>query len=368
MSQENKQPEPIKEYYIAYFDLLGYKKFFEDHPDKVGDFLQIIHEAISNTINYIREINSSRIGVEIGKLFIRKKVFSDNILLCLETTTAEVEYPRFLAFLAIVADIQRNFVLRYGLFLRGGITIGELSFNEDFVFGKGLIDAVALEETAIYPRIIMDKSVLDYVLQPHFVKQGDLKKACEIENHAHSGEYISDEDLAFCNSITPAVNVEKFYLQWRNHLLFPVIDGAVVLNYLYCLNINSMLDQATIEQMLDFLKAFSPNDYQSLLNLSAYQKQRLEQHKNHIIQKIYEFGKYDDLDISKAKEADIRERILKKYLWVLSFHNYICMAYGIPDCMIKSGSTVDVRFMKITAEVFEDSPPSVKQQEENQDE
>lgn len=377
MSQENKQPEPIKEYYIAYFDLLGYKQFFQTHPDKAGDFLQAIHEAVSNTGDYIQAVNSSRIGVEIGKLFIRKKVFSDNILLCLETTKAEVEYPRFLAFLAIIADIQRNFVLRYGLSLRGGITIGELSFNEDFVFGRGLIDAVTLEETAIYPRIIMDKSVLDYVRQPHFVKQDDLKKACEIENHAHSGEYISDEELAFCNSVMPAVNMERFYLQWRDHLLFPVVDGAVVLNYLYCLNVSSMFDQTTIEQIWTFLEIFSPNDYQQLRNLSpslnqsdlsSVQKQRLEQHKTYIIQKINEFGKYDDLDISKVKEADTRERILKKYLWTLTFHNNVCIVYGIPDCMIKSGSTFDVRFMKMSVAIFEDSPSLIKQQERNQDE
>ena len=176
--------------------------------------------------------------------------------MCLETTTAEVEYPRFLTFLAIIADIQRNFVLRYGLFLRGGITIGELSFNEDFVFGKGLIDAVALEETAIYPRIIMGQAVLDYVQRPHFVKPDDLSRACDIENRAHSGDYISDEELAFCNSIIPAVNMERFYLQWQSHLLFPVSDGAVVLNYLYCFDIKNVLDQATIWQIMNFLKSF----------------------------------------------------------------------------------------------------------------
>lgn len=38
MPQEYKQPDPIKEYYIAYFDLLGYKKFFQSYPDKVKDF------------------------------------------------------------------------------------------------------------------------------------------------------------------------------------------------------------------------------------------------------------------------------------------------------------------------------------------
>lgn len=363
MPQDSRKAEPIKEYYIAYFDLLGYKKFFESHPDEVENFLQVIHEAISLTNDYIQKVNSSPIAIQFGKLFIRTKVFSDNILLCLETTTTNVEYPRLLAFLAIVADIQRNFILKYGLFLRGGITIGKLSFNEDFVFGQGLIDAVALEETAIYPRIIIGKAVLDYVLQPHFVEQDDLNRACDIENRAHSGEKISDEELAFCNSIMPAVNMEKFYLQWRYHLFSPVIDGAVVLNYLYYLNIGDMLEQTAIGQMLNFLKTFAPNDYQRISSLNPNQKQRLEQHKSHIIQKIREFGKYDDLDVSSTndiKEASIREHILKKYLWALTFHNYICMSYGIPDCMIKSGSTFDVRFMKMVVEIFEDSPSTGK--------
>jgi len=362
MPEDNKKPEPIKEYHIAYFDLLGYKDFFLNHPDKVENFLQIIYEAISLTTSYIQEVNVSPVAVDIGNLSIRTKVFSDNILLCLEKTTAIVEYPRLLAFLTIIADIQRSFILKYGLFLRGGITIGKLSFNEDFIFGQGLIEAVALEENAIYPRIIMGQATLDYILQPHFVQQSDLKKACEIESRAHSGAYISDTELAFCNSIMPAVNIEKFYLQWREHLLFPTTDGAVVLNYLYCFNINSMFDQTAIVQMLDFLKTFSPKDYQRLCNLSPNQKQRLEQHKNRIIQKITEFGKYDNLDISNVKEASIREHILKKYLWVLTFHNYVCMAYGILDCMIKSGSTCDVRFMRMTAEIFEDDLPGVKQQ------
>ena len=85
MMQESRQAEPIKEYYIAYFDLLGYKEFFHNYPGKVEDFLQIIHDAISNTKDYIQGIESSLIGGELGKLSIRTKVFSDNVLLCLET-------------------------------------------------------------------------------------------------------------------------------------------------------------------------------------------------------------------------------------------------------------------------------------------
>lgn len=360
MSQEKMQPEPIKEYYIAYFDLLGYKEFFRSHPENVQDFLRTIHDAISNSKYYIHEANTSRIGADLGMLSIQTKVFSDNVLLCMERTAAEIEYPRLLAFLAIVADIQRNFILEYGLFLRGGITIGELSFNDDFVFGQGLIDAVELEETAIYPRIVMGKAVLDYVLQPHFVSQSDLDKACAIENRAHSGEHISDEELAFCNSIMPAVNMENFYLQWRRHLLLLVADNIVVLNYLYHFPINELLDNTVIEQMLEFLKSFSPKDYQKWIAYKPNEKQRFEVHKARIIQKIKEFGTYDDLDISDGKKAALREHIQKKYLWVMSFHNYVCTLYAFPEYMIKSGSILDLKFMRITTTIFDDNPPVAK--------
>ena len=36
---DNNEPKPIKDYYIAYFDILGYKEFFRNSPEKVPDFL-----------------------------------------------------------------------------------------------------------------------------------------------------------------------------------------------------------------------------------------------------------------------------------------------------------------------------------------
>lgn len=94
-------------------------------------------------------------------------------------------------------------------------------------------------------------------------------------------------------------------------------DGTVSLNYLYFPNINSMFDQSTMEQLLDLLRAFSQVDYQRVMSLNPNLKQRLEQHKFHITQKIKEFGQYNDLNVSNTddiKEASKREYILKKYL------------------------------------------------------
>ena len=79
MTADNMKAEPIKEYYIAYFDLLGYKEFFRNYQDKVENFLQVIYEAISLTTSYIQEVNSSPIATDIGNLSIQTKIFSDNI-------------------------------------------------------------------------------------------------------------------------------------------------------------------------------------------------------------------------------------------------------------------------------------------------
>lgn len=354
MLKEDRQVESIKKYYIAYFDLLGYKSFFETHLDKVETFLKDIHEAIQNAKKYIQEVHSSPIVGGLGQISIRIKVFSDNILLCLETGTTPLEYPRFLTFMAIVADIQRNFILQYDLFLRGGITIGTLSFNDDFIFGQGLIDAVALEEKAVYPRIIIGTTVKDYILQTHFVDSEDLRRACDIENRAHTGEGVSDEELEFCNAILPAVNAEKFYLNWRERLILKTVDDVIVLNYLYCLDMDKLVDQITMEQVLEFVKTIFPDDYQKIGRGSLNQKQLLEQHRTHIIQKIKEFGRYDDLDVSAIKEASLREHVLKKYIWVVSFHNHVCMIYNLPECMIESCIACDIRFMRITLGIIED--------------
>lgn len=354
MSKESA--EPIKNYYIAYFDLLGYKDFFKNNPDKVELFLENIHDAVRDTQSYMQEVSSSPIAGGLGQLSIRVKIFSDNVLLCLEVGTSTLESVRFLTYMAIVADIQRRFVLQYGLFLRGGMTIGALSFNDDFIFGQGLIDAVALEELAKYPRIIIGQTILDYVLQPHFIKRKDLERACEIESCAHAGMKLSDEDIAFCNSICPTAEMETFYIKWRDHLMLKVADGVVVLNYLYYFDVNTAIDKTTMTQLLELVRIVSPSDYQRLVSLTPSQRQQLERHRDQTIQKIKEFGQYADLDITAVEEAKMRENILKKYLWVLSFHNYICYIYHFPECMIRSGSTCDIRFMRMTTEIFEDNP------------
>lgn len=353
LTKINGQAAPIKEYYIAYFDLLGYKDFFKTKPDQVEEFLEYMYLAIHNMGIYKQEISSSFIAGEIAQIQIKSKVFSDNILLCLEAGETTNEIARLLAFMAIVADIQLNFILRYGLFLRGGITKGTLSFNEEFVFGQGLIDVVEMEESAKYPRIVISQNIIDYMTKPHFVKQDDLNKACEIEKRAKAGETIAKEESDFCNLIWPLCIQDLFVTMFRDRLIYTVADGVNVLNYFYYFDARKIFDEQTLDNILDNIKKVSSADYERLQAPSLNLQEKLEQHKLCVIKKLKEYGNYGDFEITDQASIKERENVIKKYLWVTYFHNLICEKNNLPDCKIYSSSNCDAGYMALTVQVQE---------------
>lgn len=50
----NQKPNQMTEYYIAYFDILGYQELFKETPEKVQDFLNTIHSAITKTKSSVK--------------------------------------------------------------------------------------------------------------------------------------------------------------------------------------------------------------------------------------------------------------------------------------------------------------------------
>ncbi len=122
---ENNTANPIKEYYIAYFDILGYKAFFEESPEKAPEFLNTINSAITNIIGYVQTFNDSLIAFEVGNIHIQSQIFSDNILLCIE--------------------------------------VGEDITKEKFRIITFMIEAVKMEESTSYPRIAVSDKVINFL-------------------------------------------------------------------------------------------------------------------------------------------------------------------------------------------------------------
>ncbi len=141
---------PLEDYYICYFDILGYRAYFDNsESSKHNKFLASMIIATNSIESVIRNTKTP--------IKINCKTYSDNFLLYApKHSTNELEMLQLFA--NIMKKVQVRLLMEEGLLVRGGITIGEFYADDSIVFGEGLIRAVELEEkTAIMPRIIVDK-------------------------------------------------------------------------------------------------------------------------------------------------------------------------------------------------------------------
>ncbi len=123
-----------KEYYIAYFDILGYKDFFAHASKKqVHDIVSMIYEGISGIKGYLNRFSNFNIPSIIENIEIKFIGFSDNFTFAMQVREKPNEIYRLLAFLSVIADIQRNFIVMYGLLVRGGIVKSTAYIGENII-------------------------------------------------------------------------------------------------------------------------------------------------------------------------------------------------------------------------------------------
>lgn len=345
-------PDPLKKYYIAYMDVLGYKAFFDEHPDRVGEFLNDISNMVQGSYQYVEQVAAFGAVANVDAT-IQIRAFSDNILFCMPVGNEKNEIVRFLAFVATISDIQRSLINQHKIYVRGGITVGELSMNEHFVFGKGLIDVVNMESSAIYPRLVMSQSIVDILTTVHLITKEDVDRGAQIEQHLQKNEQVSEEDRQFYDSLRPMIPMISLLLDWQCSLCFHCFDGKMMLNYMIPFQIQKYIQQPTIDMILQMLKKLAPEMYNDQMipppnqawDLISIHKQRLEQ-------SIVEYGKYTDIGDDQEQKAKQREHVLKKYLWLMMYHNAMCIKNHFEDLMIKSGSTMEPRFLCLEVSVF----------------
>lgn len=145
---------PTKRYYnktIAFLDVLGIKDLIDKNRngneyiaiDKIEEIRKIVRSSVST-------------GKNIDYLHL-----SDSIVFASETSG-------IINLITLLATIQMRVLKECQLLLRGAIAIGDAIVQEDgkFIIGPAYIQAFQLQEhDAIYPRIIVDKNVIDQIIK-----------------------------------------------------------------------------------------------------------------------------------------------------------------------------------------------------------
>ena len=296
----------FSEYYVAYFDVLGYKEAFKKSEDVSAKMIESIESSIDTMKDVVSIVNTPIDNLTEETPKIEYKIFSDNVLICCKETKDTLSTLSLVSFLRLVATIQRIFFQKTGLIVRGGTTKGLLYLTDDFVGGKALIDAVVLEGSAVYPRIVVADCILNELNS--FKKQNDLFK---------------DIVDASCQD-----------------LLVKHTDDKVSLNYIVSYNPWIMLPKNGSQfESVDSSEEFERNCREGRQRKPIYNPECLREvfvilknHKDFVKEKVLEFS----LSSNDATKELERAKILKKYLWLVSFHNKICdhVLYKMPELKI----------------------------------
>lgn len=296
----------FSEYYVAYFDVLGYKEAFKKSEDISEKLIESIESSIDLMKKIVSIINAPSDRLMDEKPEIEYKIFSDNILICYKEQKNIISEYFLASFLRLVAFIQRVFFMNFHLIVRGGITKGPLYLTNDFVSGKALIDAVELENAAVYPRIVVADSILSELSSSN-IQNSILKNIVD----------ASCSDLFVKH--TDNINSLNYIISYDAWIMFPENDSQTE-------QIESVEDAVNRYREGRLRKpVYNPKCLEEISALLKKQKKFIEE-------KVNEFSQ----SLNNENEETKRLKILKKYLWLVSFHNRICdhVLYRIPDLKI----------------------------------
>lgn len=142
---EKDYPEKL----VAFVDILGFQRMISQDPPQAVATINIIDGHLQHVLDVLER--------EYEKVF-SVKLFSDCMCVSCEHSIENLFFIIFeLAFI-------QYYLFREGILLRGALSCGPHFENNRMIFSQGLVSAYQLEGIAIYPRIVLDKKLVDVVL------------------------------------------------------------------------------------------------------------------------------------------------------------------------------------------------------------
>lgn len=154
LAELDKMNLKLDNHIIAYIDFLGMKEKMNEKESAKSlyklKYLLFNTESTAKSLSRINDISDFKI-----------KLFSDNVVIALRVDEREIR-NQMCSLLNLIISIQFYSFMQFGFWLRGGVTIGELSIDDSVVWGTGLIEAYNIEnQIANYPRVIISDLLIE---------------------------------------------------------------------------------------------------------------------------------------------------------------------------------------------------------------
>lgn len=141
-----------KEHYVAFLDVLGFKEHLKKNSCEA---MYSIFDVLRKKTH--KQLNLNGVQIEAYE-HIRYSILSDSIIVYIDANVDDA----FASLVDVCSALQRALANREEpILMRGGIALGNLFYENDIIYGEGLVKAYLMESNlAKYPRIVFSGDTL----------------------------------------------------------------------------------------------------------------------------------------------------------------------------------------------------------------
>lgn len=181
--------------FVLFLDILGFQKIIEEtevkgepQDDKIREVVSIIEDMTSIV---------SKMTKKTSKIVSQ---FSDSIVVSFkENDTTELSM-----FLNTTHKLSVKLASK-NIFCRGAISYGNIYHTDNVVFGPALVEAYLTEsQAAIYPRIILDKSVVEIMRSNYLFDKTNKFLSVKFDSNIESKFKLDLDDRLYFDYISKA--------------------------------------------------------------------------------------------------------------------------------------------------------------------
>ena len=164
---------------VALLDVLAYRNHLKLDRSSGNETFKAKLESALSVLNSINETELSY------------QAISDTIIIAASPSTPISE------FISTIAEVQRSFLLS-GLLIRGGIAFEQHFKSGNLTYSHALAVAYELEQKqAIYPRVVIDKSVIEMLRTGSRFTPADIKRLQDecivcVQNGVHFVNFVAN--------------------------------------------------------------------------------------------------------------------------------------------------------------------------------
>lgn len=204
--------------YVAYIDVLGFKEMI--FSDKAAATVDLYFDTVKKTVDEITKNASS----------VQTFIISDCVILISDDSLDD------LRLLLMCVSYTQQKLAEEGIWTRGGLSFDEVFVDNErkIIAGKGFVRAYLIEQSAVYPRVIIEPSILKHLqlVREQFIYFMNYNK--EADNWTEGDAKLLHDNIG--DSRTRYVPSDAMFVSYARHTILKSYlhqEEPIPLNTLY---------------------------------------------------------------------------------------------------------------------------------------